>query len=47
MRQLVRRYNTLLLDDSPYKAVMNPDCTAIHPEEYKLGGDNQVGGCAS
>ena len=28
--------NTLLLDDSPYKAVMNPEHTAIHPAEYKL-----------
>ena len=28
--------NTLLLDDSPYKAVMNPAHTAIHPAEYKL-----------
>ena len=30
--------NTLLLDDSPYKAVMNPPDTAIHPAEYKLTG---------
>jgi hypothetical protein len=35
--------NTLLIDDSPYKAVMNPPNSAIHPEEYKLvgfGGDD-------
>lgn len=25
---------TLLIDDSPYKAVRNPDYTAIHPIEY-------------
>ena len=31
--------NTLLIDDSPYKAVMNPANCAIHPEEYKLGGE--------
>jgi hypothetical protein len=30
--------NTLLLDDSPYKAAMNPEHTAIHPAEYVLGG---------
>ena len=28
--------NTLLLDDSPYKAAMNPPNCAIHPAEYKL-----------
>ena len=28
--------NTLLLDDSPYKAAMNPTHCAIHPKEYKL-----------
>ena len=28
--------NTLLLDDSPYKAAMNPEHCAIHPKEYKL-----------
>ena len=33
--------NTLLLDDSPYKAVMNPPHTALHPAEYVLGsGDD-------
>ena len=35
--------NTLLLDDSPYKAVMNPPDTAIHPAEDKLthgGGED-------
>ena len=39
--------NTLLLDDSPYKAVMNPAHTAIHPAEYKLswgGADVNVTG---
>jgi hypothetical protein len=30
--------NTLLLDDSPYKAVMNPPHTSIHPAEYRLVG---------
>ena len=38
--------NTLLLDDSPYKAVMNPAHTAIHPAEYKLswGADGLAAG---
>ena len=29
--------NTLLLDDSPYKAAMNPEYCAIHPKAYELG----------
>ena len=29
--------NTLLLDDSPYKAAMNPDHCAIHPKAYAVG----------
>lgn len=27
--------NTLLIDDKPYKALLNPPCTAIFPTEYK------------
>ena len=35
-RPLGSARNTLLLDDSPYKAAMNPEHCAIHPKEYKL-----------
>lgn len=27
--------NTLLIDDKPYKALLNPPCTAIFPTEYR------------
>lgn len=27
--------NTILIDDKPYKALLNPPCTAIFPTEYK------------
>lgn len=39
--------NTLLLDDSPYKAAMNPTHCAIHPKEYKLEGERREEGDAS
>jgi predicted nicotinamide N-methyase len=39
--------NTLLLDDSPYKAAMNPEFCAIHPKEYKLEGERREEGDAS
>lgn len=37
--------NTLLLDDSPYKALLNPAYTAVFPHPYKFGdgGDNSLG----
>ena len=35
--------NTLLLDDSPYKAAMNPEYCAIHPKAYELGTEESVG----
>ncbi|KAH6791231.1 Haloacid dehalogenase-like hydrolase superfamily protein [Perilla frutescens var. frutescens] len=37
--------NTLLLDDSPYKALLNPLCTAIFPSSfhYKDTNDNSLG----
>ena len=37
--------NTLLLDDSPYKAVLNPEHTAIHPAAYEVAG-GAAGGTA-
>jgi predicted nicotinamide N-methyase len=37
--------NTLLLDDSPYKAVLNPEHTAIHPAAYEVAG-GAAGGIA-
>ncbi|OWM83724.1 uncharacterized protein LOC116203989 [Punica granatum] len=37
--------NTLLLDDSPYKALRNPENTAIFPYSYQhnMRGDNSLG----
>ena len=35
--------NTLLLDDSPYKAAMNPEYCAIHPKAYELGTEELDG----
>ncbi|KAL5724566.1 hypothetical protein ACHQM5_007808 [Ranunculus cassubicifolius] len=37
--------NTLLLDDSPYKALLNPPHTAIFPDSYKCwnANDNALG----
>ncbi|KAF9620485.1 hypothetical protein IFM89_013102 [Coptis chinensis] len=32
--------NTLLIDDSPYKALLNPPCTAIFPPSYKFQNQN-------
>jgi hypothetical protein len=36
--------NTLILDDAPYKCVMNPPGTALHPREWKceMGGKNDA-----
>ena len=34
--------NTLLLDDSPYKAAMNPEHCAIHPKAYEVGDQTGV-----
>ncbi|KAJ4836513.1 hypothetical protein Tsubulata_028494 [Turnera subulata] len=36
--------NTLLLDDSPYKALLNPVCTAIFPFPYhiQIGNDSSL-----
>ncbi|KAI4387829.1 hypothetical protein MLD38_000226 [Melastoma candidum] len=38
--------NTLLLDDSPYKALLNPPNTAVFPHSYcfKHNGDTALGG---
>lgn len=38
--------NTLLIDDSPYKAISNPGCTAIFPKTYKATDpkDNYLAG---
>ncbi|GMI98126.1 hypothetical protein HRI_003481900 [Hibiscus trionum] len=36
--------NTLLIDDSPYKALLNPPHTAIFPHPFKFGtNDNSLG----
>ncbi|XWS32974.1 hypothetical protein CRYUN_Cryun22dG0037300 [Craigia yunnanensis] len=36
--------NTLLIDDSPYKALLNPPHTAIFPHSFKFDrGDNSLG----
>ncbi|XWS41006.1 hypothetical protein CRYUN_Cryun17cG0044000 [Craigia yunnanensis] len=36
--------NTLLIDDSPYKALLNPSHTAIFPHSFKFGmNDNSLG----
>ncbi|XVF16766.1 hypothetical protein REPUB_Repub10bG0060600 [Reevesia pubescens] len=36
--------NTLLIDDSPYKALLNPPHTAIFPHSFKFGmNDNSLG----
>ncbi|XVF55634.1 hypothetical protein PTKIN_Ptkin06aG0052200 [Pterospermum kingtungense] len=37
--------NTLLIDDTPYKALLNPPCTSVFPTEYKANNvnDNALG----
>lgn len=35
-------HNTLLLDDSPYKAIANPPHTAVHPMEWAAANTNEV-----
>ncbi|XP_073126139.1 uncharacterized protein [Henckelia pumila] len=44
-RGLFNEYNTLLLDDSPYKALCNPRYTAIFPYTYRFRDlqDNSLG----
>ncbi|KAL8056815.1 hypothetical protein ABFX02_04G143500 [Erythranthe guttata] len=44
-RGLYNETNTLLLDDSPYKALCNPRYTAIFPYSYRFRnlGDNSLG----
>ncbi|XP_058208097.1 uncharacterized protein LOC131321101 [Rhododendron vialii] len=34
--------NTLLIDDAPYKALLNPPNTAIFPESYKFDMENDA-----